>query len=98
MVAAAIRLPVLIITSKDDPFVPFGPFENAAIRNNPNITLVATERGGHCAFISQEGGAERFWAEARIVEYCQSKSRLDVANHAESAREPVQAIGFSSEG
>jgi predicted alpha/beta-fold hydrolase len=37
---------------------------------------VATERGGHCAFISRETGAERFWAEARIVEYCAQQSRL----------------------
>ena len=76
VVASEIRLPTLIITSKDDPFVPFAPFENPAIRNNPNITLVATERGGHCAFISRETGAERFWAEARIVEYCAQQSRL----------------------
>ena len=76
VVASEIRLPTLIITSKDDPFVPFAPFENPAIRNNPNITLVATERGGHCAFISRETGAERFWAEARIVEYCVQQSRL----------------------
>jgi uncharacterized protein len=100
VVAAAIRLPTLIITSKDDPFVPFVPFENAAIRNNPNITLIATERGGHCAFISQESGAERFWAEARIVEYCRSKSQLRGAGAGTEtpAAEPVQAIGFSSEG
>jgi predicted alpha/beta-fold hydrolase len=76
VVAAEIRLPTLIITSKDDPFVPFRPFENLAIRNNPNITLVATERGGHCAFISGESGKGRFWAEARIVEYCKNMSRM----------------------
>jgi hypothetical protein len=78
VVVSQIRLPTLIITSKDDPFVPFAPFENPAIRNNPNITLVATERGGHCAYISAENGMERFWAEARIVEYCKSLSRLNV--------------------
>ena len=77
VVTSEIRLPTLIITSKDDPFVPFAPFENPAIRNNPNITLLATERGGHCAFISAESGMERFWAEAKIVEYCKSLSRLN---------------------
>jgi predicted alpha/beta-fold hydrolase len=75
-VVAAIRLPTLIVTSKDDPFVPFEPFENPAIRDNPNITLIAAENGGHCAFISGESGAARFWAEARVVEYCKSKSSL----------------------
>jgi uncharacterized protein len=79
-VAGAIRLPTLIITSKDDPFVPFAPFENPAIGTNPNITLIAVEHGGHCAFISEEKGAERFWAEARIVEFCKSKSRLRISD------------------
>jgi uncharacterized protein len=76
VVMAQIRLPTLIITSKDDPFVPYLPFEHSAIRNNPNITLIATEHGGHCAFISRESGTERFWAEARIVEYCKNTSQL----------------------
>ena len=75
-VISEIRVPTLIITSKDDPFVPFEPFQNPAIHANPRITLIATDHGGHCAFISQEDGSERFWAEARIVEYCKNQSRL----------------------
>jgi uncharacterized protein len=71
-----IRVPTLIIAAKDDPFVPFAPFQNPAIQGNPRITLIATEHGGHCAFISRENGGERFWAEARIVEYCKSRSQL----------------------
>lgn len=71
-----IRVPTLIITAKDDPFVPFEPFQNPAFRDNPLITLVATEHGGHCAFISREDGDERFWAEARILEYCKSQSQI----------------------
>jgi len=97
-VVADIRVPTLIITSKDDPFVPFGPFGNSAITGNPNIALVATERGGHCAFISRESGAERFWAEARIVDYCRGNSRLLTAIKKSPEVEAVQAIGFSSEG
>ncbi len=75
-VISEIHVPTLIITSKDDPFVPFEPFQNPAIRANPRITLIATEHGGHCAYISKENGSERFWAEARIVEYCKNQSRL----------------------
>jgi predicted alpha/beta-fold hydrolase len=96
-VMKVIRLPTLIITSKDDPFVPFKPFENPAITSNPNIALIATESGGHCAFISQHGSAERFWAEARIVEYCRGKSRLLGATEKLCPVETVQAIGFSRE-
>jgi len=66
----AIRCPTLIVVAQDDPIVPFRCFENPAIRENPCVTLLATRHGGHCAFISCEQGDERFWAEARIVEFC----------------------------
>ncbi|MFZ0882882.1 MAG: alpha/beta fold hydrolase [Candidatus Acidiferrales bacterium] len=75
-VISEIRVPSLIITSKDDPFVPFEPFQDPAIHANRRITLIATEHGGHCAFISREDGSERFWAEARIVEFCRNQSQL----------------------
>jgi uncharacterized protein len=76
-VIGAIRRPTLILTAQDDPFVPFRPFQNSAIQLNPNITLIAPRHGGHCAFISREAGPDRFWAEARIVEFCLSKSSID---------------------
>ncbi len=75
-VVSEIRVPTLIIVAKNDPFVPSGPFQNPAILDNRWITLVAPEHGGHCAFISREDGLERFWAEARIVEFCASQSEL----------------------
>jgi len=71
---AAIQIPTLIVTAKDDPFVPVSIFEQRAIRENPNITFVATRHGGHCAFVSNAPGAERFWVEARIVEFCAERS------------------------
>ena len=46
----------MILTSQDDPFVPFSSFSNAAIRDNPCIEPVITKHGGHCAFISNERG------------------------------------------
>jgi uncharacterized protein len=75
-VIAGIRRPTLILTAQDDPFVPFAPFQDPAIQANQNITLVTPKHGGHCAFISQEDGEERFWVEARIVEFCKSHSRI----------------------
>ena len=65
-----IAVPTLILTAKDDPFVPFQSFDFAEIRDNPRICVVAPESGGHCSFISGSGGWERYWAEARIVEFC----------------------------
>jgi len=75
-VAGAIRRPTLILTAQDDPFVPFATFGSDAVRENPHITLVAPQYGGHCAFISQESGEERFWCEARVVEFCAGQSFL----------------------
>jgi predicted alpha/beta-fold hydrolase len=84
-VVSEICVPTLIIAAKNDPFVPYGPFQNPAIAGNRWITLMAPEHGGHCAFISQEDGPERFWAEARIVEFCTSQSRLASARDTQPA-------------
>ncbi len=73
---AAIHRPTLIMTAEDDPFVPFAPFQYPVFRENRNITLVTPKHGGHCGFISTANGAERFWAEARIVEFCKSQSKM----------------------
>lgn len=75
-VISAIRVPTLIMTAQDDPFVPFATFQNGAFAANPNVTLIAPKHGGHCAFISREPGEERFWAEARLVEFCKSKTEF----------------------
>ncbi|HYL87122.1 MAG TPA: alpha/beta fold hydrolase [Candidatus Angelobacter sp.] len=69
-VAAQIRLPFLMITAQDDPFVPYSLFLAAKVADNPSIQFVATPFGGHCGFISKRSGAERFWAEQRIVDFC----------------------------
>jgi uncharacterized protein len=64
------RVPMLMITAEDDPFVPYVSFLAARVEQNPAIRFLAPEHGGHCAFISNKRGAERFWAEERIVEFC----------------------------
>ncbi len=69
-VVAQVRVPMLMITAQDDPFVPYGLFLRAAPGNNPAINFATPDHGGHCGFISKHAGAERFWAEQRIVEFC----------------------------
>ena len=71
-----IRVPTLVITAEDDPMVPHKSVRRPALLANPHITLVAPEHGGHCAFVSRNGGDERFWAECRIVEFCRAQSTL----------------------
>lgn len=70
-VVADVRVPMLMITAQDDPFVPYEAFLAALVGENPAIHFVAPQHGGHCGFISRHGGAERFWAEARVVEFCE---------------------------
>jgi predicted alpha/beta-fold hydrolase len=73
-VVREIRVPTLVLTAQDDPFVPFASFSDPALTNNPYIALTAPRHGGHCAFIAKGNGEERFWAEARIMEFCRQVS------------------------
>lgn len=75
-VAGQIRVPTLIVAAQDDPFIPFESFHHPAIVGNRSITLIGPEHGGHCAFISRNGGHERFWAESRVVEFCAEHSEI----------------------
>ena len=68
-----IRVPTLILTAEDDPFVPIGPFHAEAVRRNPSITVVVTPHGGHCAFVERaENGYDGYWAEREIVRFVTS--------------------------
>ena len=65
-----IRVPTLIITSEDDPFVPPAPFRHAAVAANRQITMVVTPRGGHCAFVERpRNGYDGYWAEREVVRF-----------------------------
>ncbi len=75
-IVGQIRVPTLIIAAQNDPMVPFGSFLDPAIQSNPNITFAAMRYGGHCGFVSRGAGEERFWSEARIVEFCLCRSEL----------------------
>ena len=47
-----IRVPTLIVSAQDDPFVPPEPFRDRAVTGNPAITVLLTPEGGHCGFVS----------------------------------------------
>ncbi len=65
-----ISIPTLIITAADDPFVPSGPFKEAAVVNNRNITVRLTPCGGHCGFVEEStGNYDGYWAEREIIEF-----------------------------
>jgi predicted alpha/beta-fold hydrolase len=67
---AQIAMPTLIIHAKDDPFIPFAPFEGSEISSNPNVVMITPDNGGHVGFVSAHlEYDDRFWAEARAVQF-----------------------------
>lgn len=65
-----IRVPALVITSEDDPFVPSEPFHDPMVTSNPHIHPVVTRHGGHCGFLAAPGdGSDGYWAEEQVVEF-----------------------------
>ncbi len=76
-VISNIRIPTLIIHAEDDPFIPFEPLRDPVFSENPYILMIATERGGHVAFISSSR-EDRFWAENRAVEFFQLANDFSV--------------------
>jgi predicted alpha/beta-fold hydrolase len=84
-VVSEIRVPTLIVSAQDDPFVPFATFSDPALASNDFIRVAASERGGHCAFISRHERDERYWAEARVMDFFASQDSRR-ATRAASAR------------
>jgi predicted alpha/beta-fold hydrolase len=62
-----IALPALVIHALDDPFIRLLPQTRAKILANPNVTLLETLHGGHCAFLAQPNGYDGRWAERQII-------------------------------
>ena len=76
-----IRVPALILTAEDDPFVPPEPFRAPAVANNPNVTVVITPHGGHCAYVERPDGTyDGYWAEREIVRFVTAQLRRGITN------------------
>jgi predicted alpha/beta-fold hydrolase len=80
-----LRVPALIITAEDDPFVPSAPFRDPKIADNPWITLALCEHGGHCGFVGPASdGDDGYWAERRILDFVQDA----LGTHASTSAAP----------
>ncbi len=66
-----IRVPALLIQSKDDTFVPWRILEHPAVRGNPHLQVVLTEHGGHLGFLAR--GAHRFWLDVAILDWIRAQ-------------------------
>ena len=65
-----IRVPTLVLHSKRDPILPWGPLMTPGLRENPSVLLWLSREGGHVGFIEQERkDIDRHWAENRIIDF-----------------------------
>ena len=69
-VVSQIRIPALIVSGADDPFVPAAQFVNPAITANPSIEVCLQRLGGHCGFVGDPADAgDGYWAEAAAIAF-----------------------------
>ncbi len=64
-----ISVPTFILHAANDPFIRILPETRRKILDNPNITFLETEDGGHCSFLAETNGSDGHWAESQVVEY-----------------------------
>jgi uncharacterized protein len=67
-----IAVPTLALHALDDPFVRLSDESCDKIRANPNITLIESNHGGHCAFLAQPdltSGYDGYWAEHTLLRF-----------------------------
>lgn len=67
-----IAVPTLILHALDDPFVRITDESCSKLDANPNIRLISTHHGGHCAFLAQpdaDSGYDGYWAEHTLLRF-----------------------------
>jgi predicted alpha/beta-fold hydrolase len=68
-----IRVPTLILTARDDPFIAVEPFEQLA--PSPTVTLRIVPHGGHLGFLGWGGSGGLRWADRSVVSWMLERSR-----------------------
>jgi predicted alpha/beta-fold hydrolase len=67
-----IRIPALLVQAKDDPLIPFSVYDHPAFRENPCLTLIAVEHGGHLGFVARD--TPRFWLDLLVTGWLSDQS------------------------
>ena len=65
---ARVRVPLLLLSAQDDPFIPAACLPREAAAANPCVTLEVPARGGHLGFVAGPF-VPWFWAERRAAEF-----------------------------
>jgi predicted alpha/beta-fold hydrolase len=73
-----VRLPAMLLTARDDPFVAVEPFEG--LTPAPHVEVEITRRGGHLGFLGADGAGGVRWAERRVVDWLMAHTGPDSVN------------------
>jgi hypothetical protein len=67
------RIPMLVLTAADDPFVPPSQFRDAALAAHRSLTIRVEPHGGHCGFVGPAtADADGYWAETSAIAFLAS--------------------------
>lgn len=71
-----IRVPTLLVSALDDPFLPFAVLERVldAAEHNPFLEALFVPRGGHVGFVSGSPWRQIYWGEARLFEFLEERA------------------------
>ncbi len=69
---SGIRVPTLVVHSRDDPFLPASAIPETALDSNPAITAVITEKGGHQGYVAGSILRPDFWVERVVADWLAS--------------------------
>lgn len=74
---AGIRLPTLLLSAVDDPFLPADVLDDvrAAASRNPALQTEFIERGGHVGFVTGAPWNARYYAEWRVADFLSTLCR-----------------------
>jgi len=74
-VASQISVPTLVVHALDDPFIRMLPSTRADLLANPQVRLIETAHGGHCAFLAPAAGYDGYWAEKMLLDFLLSAGK-----------------------
>ncbi len=64
-----VAVPAFILHAANDPFIRILTETRRKFLQNPHITFLETQDGGHCSFLAAANGDDGRWAEIQVLEF-----------------------------